>query len=595
MSIFAGIYSIKQGLPGEAVDQKCIDSIMRSISRSEHHIETWSDDRFFLAKVDIGAFSESAFNVPESGPVSSVATLAGHPFISAGRESSVSRQTHLDVIQSELDAGNTSVLRDCYGTFALCHYHSPDHRLLLSTDRFGSRPLFYHVGKEHIYFSTALRVLEKIRAVPKRIDVQGLAESMAISFPLADRTTYTDIKVLESGQYLVCRAGSVSIDSHFHWDDVAPTHLSSDELLVHAYETFSAAVLRRSSGLTSVAAELSGGLDSRCIVTLLHSLSKKVFVVTWATNGYIDHVLAQQFASVLELNQILRNIPQYPATTDLMRGVQNLTWPGVDNPPDARLVFSGDGGSVGVGYDYLTDERVGWMRSGQVDRMIDFLLAKHTLPRRFIVEPMYRRLHDALIDGISTEIKRNHSSDPGRDLHLYYMKNDQRRHLHTFWENIDLHGVEYALPFYDGQFSELLVSGPVDAFLRHEFYHRWLDRFPAVIKSVAWQTYPGHLECPVPTSASGLIQWDNRRSDLFRGNHRRAFWQCVGTFLRGNIPCSAIRPLPVMAAMALHATRLRSYGYLFKVCNQLCDVRAKCNGDPAFSESFSPIEVGDAV
>ena len=37
------------------------------------------------------------------------------------------------------------------------------------------------------------------------------------------------------------------------------------------------------------------------------------------------------------------------------------------------------------------------------------------------------------------------------------------------------------MPFYDGSFLETIISGPIDAFLRHRFYHQWLKRFPREI------------------------------------------------------------------------------------------------------------------
>ena len=139
----------------------------------------------------------------------------------------------------------------------------------------------------------ALRVLESMQQITKRIDVQGMAEQIGIGFPLADRTPYADIRVLEAGQDLVCENGHVRCSRYFHWDAIPPTQLTVDQLLDQAYEVFRAAVARRSADQPDAVATLSGGLDSRCIVTALHTLRKEIYALTWYAPGYVDGKLAQ--------------------------------------------------------------------------------------------------------------------------------------------------------------------------------------------------------------------------------------------------------------------------------------------------------------
>lgn len=65
---------------------------------------------------------------------------------------------------------------------------------------------------------------------------------------------------------------------------------------------------------------------------------------------------------------------------------------------------------------------------------------------------------------------------------------------------------EFIDPLADPDLIDLLSCMPMDFCLRHNMYHQWLKRFPAQIMSVAWQTYPGQLPCPVPLPA-GYAQW----------------------------------------------------------------------------------------
>ncbi len=583
MSLFAGIYSRNRndgcGLPDRAV----IETITQVISRSKDDVRTFCTNGFFLAKIDVGAFPEAAFVTGGADDAAAtVATIAGHPFLAESREHSTSRQRHLELICAELDHERTDVLRDCLGAFAICCCRLPRGPLILATDRVGNRPLYYHVGKDYLFFSNALRVLEALPQVPKRVDGQGIAERIAFGFPLGDRTPYADIKVLENGQYLTCEDGAVRLGSYFQWDRIEPTRLALEDLLDRSYDLFLSAVERRSADRSEVVSNLSGGLDSRCIVTALHSLKKEVYTVTWATDGYLDAPLAQEYAKALGVKQVIRPIPAVPSPGDCLRCVHDLKWPGTKRPPRPNLIFSGDGGSVGVGYDYLNAERIGWMRSGQLQRFVDFFLSRHSLPRRFMRQSAHRRMSEALHEGVKSEFTRIHSFEPGRDLHIFYLKNNQRRLCHNVYENIDTFRVEYLMPFFDGQFMELLASGPVDVFLQHAFYHQWLNRFPPVMMSVPWQTYPGHLPCPVKSTVSGRTQWEKRRTDWFAGRYREAFWQCASDLARRDFPSSIFHRPRLWAAWILHALRIRWYGYLFEACATCRDFYSRSSGELVF-------------
>jgi hypothetical protein len=75
------------------------------------------------------------------------------------------------------------------------------------------------------------------------------------------------------------------------------------------------------------------------------------------------------------------------------------------------------------------------------------------------------------------------------------MLNDQRPYLAETYEQIDLVRLGLALPFFDRAFLELILTAPVDGFLRHGFYNRWLAEFGRVAAGVPWQAYPGHESC----------------------------------------------------------------------------------------------------
>jgi hypothetical protein len=179
-------------------------------------------------------------------------------------------------------------------------------------------------------------------------------------------------------------------------------------------------------------------------------------------------------------------------------------------PPErSRLVWAGDGGSVGLGHVYLSSGPISLIREGHLEQAVDAFQKHHnvSLPRFILNRDAADTLSGILKQSILAEVSAFSGSDPGRALHLFLMQNDQRRHLAQHFENIDLDRVEMHLPFFDAEFLAPVLASPVDHFLRHRFYNEWLAHFPDPISQVPWQAYPGHEPCPLTVNEILRYQW----------------------------------------------------------------------------------------
>jgi asparagine synthase (glutamine-hydrolysing) len=100
--------------------------------------------------------------------------------------------------------------------------------------------------------------------------------------------------------------------------------------------------------------------------------------------------------------------------------------------------------------------------------------------------------------------------------------NEERRRRAAHYEDIDRHRFELVLPFYDPELLTLVLSEPIDDFLGHAFYHRWLAEFPPETRSAPWQTYPGHEPCALPKPPGVYTQWDPRYGRRHKAARTRA-------------------------------------------------------------------------
>lgn len=583
MSLFAGVLARQQTETLPEIPAGMRQSLTRLISRSDDPVMEYSVPGFFLVKVDVGAFPTAAWVEPSGPEIPYMATLTGHPFLEDDAGGAENRTVQLRHIAAAVAAGDHGVLRRCQGIFAFCYYDPGRRSLLLAADKLCNRPLYVCVTDEFVFFATALRVLEELPEVPKRMDMQGLAEYLALDYPLADRTVYADVKLLHAAEMLMCEKGAVTRHRYFRWDAVQSTPISVAERVSDAYDLFRTAVQRRCMGEDLIVSMLSGGLDSRCCVSMLRVLSKQVYTVSLLLPGFLDGQLAIEFARVLGLPNVARPTESVvPSAEEFAELQMNLSWPEAKSLPiHTNRIFSGDGGSLGLGHIYIDETQVTLLRQGQRKHVVQHLVSQNALPPRIFRRSVHAILQEAIYHGVADEFNNVQCDDPARDLYLFYLLNDQRRHVYRYFENIDIYRFEHLVPFFDGAFLEAIAGAPVDDFLRHRFYHEWIKRFPPEFCSVPWQVYRGHEPCPVVNRLPGRYQWDKRRGDAFVGLTQQRMWKCARTLFTGQFPRGFMRRAVVAPAWLLHALRIRPCGYVFRLYVYLQSVNAACGGKPA--------------
>jgi hypothetical protein len=552
MSLVAGILSLQ----GDPIDPSWIATIRSHLSRREPPHHEYEDDRFYLAKVDIGTFPGSGFF---SQPV--VAAITGETYYAADIDRRADRDVDLRKLAA-LPAGDASGLQDCRGSFSYVRYDPDDVDLLVAVDRLGMRAVYFHESPQHLFFSSSLRLFKELSGVPKRLDLRALAEQSTFGIPLADRTPYAGVRNLKGGEFLRARGGRVEVGSYVRWGDIPATRLTREEFQKEAFRLFQEAVAIRSAGDPSPVSFLTGGLDSRAVVGALVSLGKKPFTLNFEYPDLLDGEIAPRLARELGTRHRSWPVSEWRKVSYLTNSVPALLRYAPPNlPARPRAVFSGDGGSVGLGFVYMDEHIVDLMRAGRLDELARYYLEKKRLPRRILRPEVYDALRPLPEQGLREELARAGGREPAKDFHLFLMGNDQRRHVHYMFEDLDLNRVEFLLPFYDGKWLELIGSAPVDWFLLHRFYNDWIRHFPEPVYTIPWQSYPGHVPCPLPQPHS-MTQWDLPRLKSFEVSEE-AFQGASKSLFGSGFPSPVFRRIPLLAGLLLHGLRLRNLSHFW--------------------------------
>lgn len=577
MSIFAGVYSFDSN---GIIDEKNKSIILEAITRDDNVVERYSEQGFFLAKADVGAFQDPSFlNEPEEP----VAALAGDPILCPSSNMGRSRLSVLKEISSVFLSGSRSILRDCQGIYNLCWYNPQSRVMLLAADKLGVRPLYYYRDGSYLYFSGNLGVLEALNSVSKRMDLIGVSEKALLGSFFGRRTPYADIHVLRGGEYIESQGAESTVSYYFKWDDISTSKSSVAELLDQAYELFNQVVSSRTWREDSVVGFLSGGMDSRAVITSLWAMGKEIFCGNLSFPNSQDAVYPKEYADVLGLKyyafnrsvdeKFNRNIFQN-MMSDLIAQVINKE---VNPPRFSRLVFSGEGGSVGLGHVYMNKDIVEKMRKGLVDEVVSGLMNKKYIPKRLLKQGIVPQIKPAIHKDLAKELKSIHADDPARNFFIFLLNNDQRCHLYDHFEDILCHRLEFLAPFYDGRFLELIISTPVDVCLYHEFYTQLFDKFPGEIKSVPWQSYPGHVPCPVTNDRDFMYQWSSNEGNK-KFDSKALYGDCRKKIYAHDFPKEIFNRSYLLMAMFLHRLNIKNYSSEFRFFSIYHKYYSICDG-----------------
>jgi asparagine synthase (glutamine-hydrolysing) len=161
------------------------------------------------------------------------------------------------------------------GDFALSLWDLAVGQLILARDVFGIRPLYYYCDSESLIWSSRAISLLNLASIPRDID-----ETFVVGFlgREADSSIspFRRIRPLKPGHYLTCSGGQASTQRYWDIDPALEVRYKSDREYEERFRgLFYDAVASRLRGVSTAAAELSGGLDSSSIVCVADDCIRK--------------------------------------------------------------------------------------------------------------------------------------------------------------------------------------------------------------------------------------------------------------------------------------------------------------------------------
>ena len=317
-------------------------------------------------------------------------------------------RTDTEVVLAAYERWGAVCLDRLIGMFAFLIWDEREKRLFAARDRFGVKPLYYHIGVGGgIWLASEIKALHAagIAAEPDEVSwasylTHGLSDH-------SERTFWKGVRQLPPGHYLTWRNGESRIT---RWYDLAqasgeeydsrPVEETSEEYL----SLLTDSVRLRFRSDVPVGVNLSGGLDSSTLLALIktvqgESSDARAFTFTCGDPKYDELPWTRQTLArtrhPLTVSQITPE--EVPALAESVQGAEDEPFGGLPTLAYAKLfaearkygviaLLDGQGmDEQWAGYDYyanaLNTGSGQWaVGSGQLENSISFATAHYPLP-----------------------------------------------------------------------------------------------------------------------------------------------------------------------------------------------------------------------
>ncbi|MDQ2650299.1 MAG: asparagine synthase-related protein [Actinomycetota bacterium] len=196
------------------------------------------------------------------------ARLGERPSRTAGR-------SDVELLQAAYSRWGTASLPMLIGDFVAVLWDAVAGELVIARDALGKRSLYYLEHADTLRWATEPQAVLADRSIRRTPNPGYAAELLAVNLRSTSETLFHGLMRLPPAHHLVARVGGRRLEVRRHWaPDAGPElRLATDaDYAAHFHHVFTTAVSDRIAGASSVAVELSGGLDSSSVLAMAADL-----------------------------------------------------------------------------------------------------------------------------------------------------------------------------------------------------------------------------------------------------------------------------------------------------------------------------------
>ena len=405
-----------------------------------------------------------------------VAWLDGDLFNSTSlcKQRNLPHQTDIELLVAVAITPNyKSILKNIDGLFSAVVLDTNKNQLHIFTDRYGLRPLYWHITSSGLYWSSEPKAFINLPNFSPQITHETATTFLTTGQLPPNQTWFEGVTQVPPASHLIYNTsnGTLTRERYWWWDQVSPRldYRKTDDLIQEFGHIFQSAVTLRSHS-DNQGLLLSGGLDSRAVFAALPG-SPPTF--TFGQPNSNDVRIATDVAAIKMSNHTVFPLtqnnwlqPRIEATwwTDgalnlmHMHGVEHLS----QIAQKIDLCFNGAGGDGLAGGGHLFEPH-------QLNSYLSKNLHLNLTHAPFARQHLEKAFQNA------------------RSSHAFYI--DWRmRGFSIMGPRMGLFkGVDYRLPFLDNHIQEFLFGLPLEVKQNNNLYRLMLLKtFPTYFQEIPW-------------------------------------------------------------------------------------------------------------
>lgn len=178
----------------------------------------------------------------------------------------------------------TSYTNHLDGDFAIALWDARNKKLILSRDKIGVKPLYYHYSDGTLIFASEIKSIIQIPIVKRIASYNSIFQYLTYSFVPSPITMFDGINKIPAGHTLIVDSSGISV--HKYWDlnysEEIKMSITSENMILFLLEN---AVRKRLMSDVPLGAFLSGGVDSSLVVALMRKIDSETKIMSY-TVGY---------------------------------------------------------------------------------------------------------------------------------------------------------------------------------------------------------------------------------------------------------------------------------------------------------------------
>jgi len=468
--------------PGATPVPTAFDGEFRALAgnaNTEHladHAGVWSIGRAHLGVLQPGrALSAGdAVHVLFHGDLHNAAALSASTHIRDGSASALVRAVY--------ERHGAAGLARIEGAYSLAIVDTVRRRTLLAVDRYGAYPLYWTVANGRLIFGSSVRSVLRLPGVSRQLNPAAVADYVAFGFPLGVKTLADSVELVPQGSAVTFDwdSGRATVERLTHVEEhFQPWAGSRKEYLEALATAFHESVERALSGGHEFGVSLSGGLDSRAILSAMNGRASQISTYTLGVKGCADEVIADKLARMTGtrhnfyeldnsyLREFLPHLRRMVSLTDgmyLSHGLTEMLALGFLEQAPFSVLVRGHGGELAktnLAWPLHTDDRI--MAASTAGDVVPYLFERinYISPgldgHNLFTERWAAAIQGAARHSLEQSVEGT-SVGPAEVCSYLYLTEHHRRStvpsLELFRE-----AVEIRLPFVDSGFLSVLFRG----------------------------------------------------------------------------------------------------------------------------------------